>query len=128
MNSKGSNRIRCLLDCSPPCEEQSRKRLKRWVSHGVRLIWPLWAELVGCKEWIPHDPCRAKSKKKKKMILAFLLNSKRIICGLTVIEENKSFFFGRVNYSSTYLRNYKRQVICEHSGTLNQLLLLLHRP
>ena len=52
-------------DLKPPGEEQSRKRLIQWVSHGVRRKWSLSAELVGGREWRPHAPDGAKSKKKK---------------------------------------------------------------
>ena len=48
------------------CEEQSRKRLRQWVSHGARLKWSLWTDLVGGREWRPHASRGAKSKKKKK--------------------------------------------------------------
>ena len=54
------------VDQKPPGEEQSRKRFRQSVSHGVRLKWSLWTELVGCREWRPLAPRGAKSKKKKK--------------------------------------------------------------
>ena len=49
----------------PPGEEQSRKRLRKWVSFGVRQKWPHWTELVGDRERRHHASCGAKSKKKK---------------------------------------------------------------
>ena len=56
----------------PPGEEQSRKRLRQWVSHEVRRKLPLWTELVGGREWRPHAPFGAKSKKKR-------INQKRTV-------------------------------------------------
>ena len=52
-------------DQKPPGEEQSRKRLRQWVSHGLRRKWHLWTELVGGREWRPQALCGAKGKKKK---------------------------------------------------------------
>ena len=52
-------------DQKPPGEEQSIKRLRQLVSHGARLKWSLWAELVVGREWRPHAPRGAMSKKKK---------------------------------------------------------------
>ena len=49
-------------------EEQSRKRLRQWVSHVARLKWSLWTDLVGSREWRPHALRGAKSKKKKKRL------------------------------------------------------------
>ena len=42
-----------------------RKRLRQWVSHGARLKWSLWTELVKGSEWRSHIPRWAKSKKTK---------------------------------------------------------------
>ena len=36
-------------DQKPPGEEQSRKILRQWVSHGARLKWSL------CKNWLEAD-------------------------------------------------------------------------
>ena len=45
----------------------SRNRLRQWVSHGARLKWSLLTELDEGREWRPHAPRRAKSKKNKKL-------------------------------------------------------------
>ena len=46
-------------------ENLFKKRLRQWVSHGASKKWSLWTELVGGREWMPHAPRGAKSKKKK---------------------------------------------------------------